>query len=211
MDDESSDKCYFTSLPPELIEAVLLQLDDVHALVLVMHCCKTIHSAVKKPMSLARHVWRQSMSEEGARLAITCHLSTRFRSLLLYDVWEVIFVGLQDNDLFHEAFMEMGIGDLLKMNWLNLIVKDFISDFADTAIPLLGGPAKPLSVAEFGRIHRAFYMAELFFTVFRCENYTIDVIGEHERQFFSLHSPWVNEQVACVHDFLAEMLEPGAF
>jgi hypothetical protein len=68
------------------------------------------------------------------------------------------------------------------------------------------------SQAEIERVERAFYRFEIYCTMFRYgqANYRFD-ISEQRRLFFSHFSPWENEQLACIHDYLARLVAPGMY
>ena len=66
----------------------------------------------------------------------------------------------------------------------------------------------PLSQNEITRIIRAFYRFEIYCNIFRDPKRTINV-REQRDIFFSNFSPWENEQLACIHDYLFRVVSPG--
>ena len=63
----------------------------------------------------------------------------------------------------------------------------------------------PVSNSEMDRIIVALYRVELYFRLFRSADSYAAVAAAQEEQassFFGRFSPWANEQLACVHDFL---------
>ena len=64
---------------------------------------------------------------------------------------------------------------------------------------------------EICRIERALYRFEIYCNIFRESpkaQYS-SVYGEQKRLFFSNFAPWENEQLGCIHDFLARVVSPG--
>lgn len=61
------------------------------------------------------------------------------------------------------------------------------------------------------RIHRALYRFEIYRNLF-CQSpakVQSSVYGEQNELFFSHFAPWENEQLGCIHDFLARIVLPG--
>lgn len=71
------------------------------------------------------------------------------------------------------------------------------------------------------RIERAFYRFEIYCNLFRetpstkpilfCESPDVQsiVYSEQKTLFFANFSPWENEQLGCIHDFLVRTVSPG--
>lgn len=85
--------------------------------------------------------------------------------------------------------------------------------FAACALERISPPGKtwkptsqPLSPAEHFRFCRALYRFELFYTLHR-KGASFDDMNDW---FFTKHSPWENEQLACVYSYLGIRLDQGA-
>ncbi|KAK2046699.1 hypothetical protein LZ31DRAFT_182901 [Colletotrichum somersetense] len=73
-----------------------------------------------------------------------------------------------------------------------------------------------LSPTEYFRFCRAFNRVELFYNLFSKRMKVVDsviqstVLSEGRNLwFFNKHTPWENEQIACVHDFLESEIAKG--
>jgi hypothetical protein len=91
---------------------------------------------------------------------------------------------------------------------MHSIVQSFCDKFAAAAFEKLyendNHAAGVLSSDENFRIMRALYRAELYWELFGRESGGL--VSNLGNGFFDRHSPWVNEQLACIHDFLEREL-----
>lgn len=69
---------------------------------------------------------------------------------------------------------------------------------------------RPATRAETSRVERAMYRFEIFCNLFR-EFWDSDFLEQLWDFFFSNFSPWENEQLACVHDYLVQAVSPGMY
>ncbi|KAI9839078.1 MAG: hypothetical protein M1837_002255 [Sclerophora amabilis] len=103
--------------------------------------------------------------------------------------------------------------DSIAVNELQSHVDFFSADFASSALsanPLDGSPddsPSPPTEMESCRIQRAFYRFELHCHLFRHQHHQrLHHPHEDSCLFFASHSPWENEQLACIHDYLYKRL-----
>lgn len=79
--------------------------------------------------------------------------------------------------------------------------------------PVSGKPEPshpPPSKRETGRIERALYRLEIYSNlIWNRIAYSIEEGNRQHLAFFSAFSPWENEQLACIRDYLIEALRPG--
>ncbi|KAK2757965.1 hypothetical protein FQN54_004371 [Arachnomyces sp. PD_36] len=106
--------------------------------------------------------------------------------------------------------------DIARISGIQEHINFFIDDFASTANSARpngdGNQPQPLTRNERSRIEVAFFRFELYCNLFRQRGvYTSGGRETHERieeghwkLFFDFFSPWENEQLACVHDYLAD-------
>ncbi|KAK3903554.1 hypothetical protein C8A05DRAFT_32694 [Staphylotrichum tortipilum] len=101
------------------------------------------------------------------------------------------------------------------LNSMHAMVEWFTRDFARDTLPLVGselGLKRPggmtLSADETFRIQRAMYRFQMY-----CDMLQSPMDGKGNwlgkrlrRNFFGRFSPWVNEQLACVHDYFERVL-----
>ncbi len=103
---------------------------------------------------------------------------------------------------------------------MHAMVEWFTRDFARDTLPLVGkelGLERPgemvLSADETFRIHRAMYRFQMYCNLF----YKSPPATAQEwwfglglrKYFFGRYSPWVNEQLACIHDYFERVLSRG--
>jgi hypothetical protein len=76
--------------------------------------------------------------------------------------------------------------------------------------PLCG--TGPVTRAEISRIERAMYRFEMFCGLFsgfgNCRSHLLEGLWD---TLFLNFSPWENEQLACVHDYLVQAVYPGMY
>ena len=87
----------------------------------------------------------------------------------------------------------------------------FVADFAHKTLvksPTAAHRAWP-SPHERVRIARTFYRFETYCNLFRNPKRNLFTIEEQREIFFGCFSPWENEQLACVHDYLFRAVSPG--
>lgn len=136
---------------------------------------------------------------------------------LLYDEYR--------EPVWYDIFAKPGPVDLSFASALSRthsIIEYFTRDFLRDTLPLvrrhLGLPRRDhtsASADEIYRIHRAMYRFQLYCNLFRSP-YTR---GQRHREFsailsvrfFGSFSPWVNEQLACIHDYFELVLSRGSF
>ncbi|MCJ1283012.1 hypothetical protein MMC26_002339 [Xylographa opegraphella] len=102
------------------------------------------------------------------------------------------------------------ISDAVPVSMLHDDISFFMADFVSMALavhPVTGVPdvfPSPLTSREEFRISQAFYRFELYCNLFRERGWKDDRFRPEEQQaiFFDQYSPWENEQLACVHDYL---------
>lgn len=59
------------------------------------------------------------------------------------------------------------------------------------------------------RYEREFYRFELYCNLYHDFKTPVMSLEEQRVFFFSNFSPWENEQLTCVHDYLIRLLAPG--
>lgn len=68
----------------------------------------------------------------------------------------------------------------------------------------------PLSTNEVTRIERSLYRFEIYCNLFRdSAQFTFAPGPEQREAYFSKFSPWENEQLACVQDYLSGAIREG--
>lgn len=122
-------------------------------------------------------------------------------------------LNLNEDRLASEA-QGMSASEIARLSTRHDIVRKFATQFASSAWAKLEIEAPlTLSVAEDLRLCRSFYRFDLLCGFLRSyrpslESERMILIGMKSHAL-SWHSPWVNEQVACAHDFLESRLLEG--
>ena len=75
--------------------------------------------------------------------------------------------------------------------------------------PESGPSPRPLSQTEKNRIIRNFYRFQIYCNIFRDESPPISVYRQR-KSYFAHFAPWENEQLACIHDYLLNIITPGS-
>ncbi|KND93678.1 hypothetical protein TOPH_01416 [Tolypocladium ophioglossoides CBS 100239] len=98
----------------------------------------------------------------------------------------------------------------LRLGRLHFYVDGLAKKFAMAALtkrPL--NRSKSIARQEICRIERALYRFEIYCNLFReSRKAQSSVYGEQKRLFFANFAPWENEQLGCIHDFLAQVVSP---
>ncbi|KAF2276994.1 uncharacterized protein EI97DRAFT_305534 [Westerdykella ornata] len=101
--------------------------------------------------------------------------------------------------------------DAVPMAKLHACVGELASQFIATAAtksPVWG--TRPATRAEVSRIERAMYWFETFCNLFRgFEKSNPRLLKQLWSVYFLNFSPWENEQLACVHDYLVQAVYPA--
>ena len=112
------------------------------------------------------------------------------------------------------------LSEALVVSDLHTHVQYFADDFCSSILtrnPISGLPDPshaPLSKAEKTRIYRVFYRVELYCNLFRIfgprvNQRSVDArlaAEEQQEVFFDKFTPWENEQLGCIHDYLLRKL-----
>jgi hypothetical protein len=200
------------SLPREINNLIMCNLSDIQSLkaVILSHSFfyrlflegrnSIIHQIVSRtiPSGLLFHaviILESSRLQPWARGKVKhlLHLYHHKRDILLSRQWT--------------------ISDALALCQFHHHVSFFASNFAMSALsklppnPDAKEPSLTPSMTEWSRIYRNFYRFELYCNLFRPYGGKKEpqprLSAEEQRElFFDLYSPWENEQLACVHDFL---------
>lgn len=98
---------------------------------------------------------------------------------------------------------------------VDFLTKDFVQkalaasrfvESVESAVPA------PPTTTEIDRIQRAFYMFEIYRNIFTRHYFNRQWgSGAQQGMFFQYFSVWQNEQLACVHDYLVQLIIPGKY
>ena len=200
-------------LPYELIAGVLRQLDHVQQLFQARLACRHINDSFLQDRTIPMDVLKNQIGFELIPFAVASYRLSHSSSTteecesVLHDL------HLKEDRLASEA-QGMSASDIARLSTRHDIVREFATQFASSAWAKLEIEAPlTLSVAEDLRLCRSFYRFDLlcgFIRAYRpsLESETMVLLGL-KRYALSWHSPWVNEQITCAHDFLESRLLEG--
>ncbi|PVH92818.1 hypothetical protein DM02DRAFT_619692 [Periconia macrospinosa] len=203
-------------LPMELQQNIFLHLhrtDDISAAALT---CRSLLLAFLDAKSVIENkVLRNEIRRDVLPKALAVLKSARMlrqsqRSVLSIQEF------LEENFTFRtEPHWQLPSTDVYALSRLNGIITRFARRYISYA--LKESPRRQEDVErrpskdEVARVHRAFYRFELWCNLFKTHK-TNETILEPDQQrevFFDRFSPWENEQLACIYDYLARAILPA--
>ncbi|CAM1510998.1 Fc.00g085110.m01.CDS01 [Cosmosporella sp. VM-42] len=202
------------SLPNHLLADVLCELDNIRHLRSALLSHSAFYAAFRVNSSIPVEILRRQIPENLFSLAIAAFVSRRS----VRDPRGV------DAGRFLTEFYDEPCGLLGQCERLNLVQALEIGTFHDTLVKLRDGYAKTtlrklynlnynieltaarakISPGEDYRICRALYRFQIFRNLFLDQPLSLDSDKPSKALFFDRHSPWVNEQLSCVYDYLEE-------
>jgi hypothetical protein len=207
-----------TSLPCEVIAGVLRNLDNVSYLLPSILTCRHFYSSFKENPGLELDILRRQVTPALLPYSIAVMEASQLpRPRTAASIQSLLDTLYNEPALLVSRARKMPLDTVLKMGRTHDIIESLAVGFASDAWTLLGqkepglSGSLVLSSTEFFRFCRAFYRVELYFSLFRGDQDQMN--GDFEdgqtQWFFSKHPPWVNEQLACVHDFLEKKVSEG--
>ena len=200
----------YPSLPPELAPIVLCQAPDAPTLRnLIISAPSFYHGYRATPKIILEAVLS---NEYGSRLlpeALTTQLSARLPKEDFDSARDVLLTKLQNKP---QVPVDWTLADSLALSKIHDNVNFFALEFAahwnehvDETIPLDNEPA---TRTEMERIRRALFRFELY-----CNSFpkSLDRPGPDERKelFLDRFSPWENEQLVTMYEYLLERMSIG--
>jgi len=194
-------------LPTEVQQALLSASTDVYSLRSLVLSCSTLYHCFKGTESLIIH--QVLLNEIGISVLPEAVLALRSpRRPPKYDK-EFQNYFLVTRQIPPKTWK---LSEAMHMSRTAFYVQFFAADFIERVRYKWPDDVVFPSQAETERVERAFYRFEIYCTMFRYgqANYRFH-ISEQRRLFFSHFSPWENEQLACIHDYLARLVAPGMY
>ena len=205
-----------TELPLDLVVMILYSLDNARWLRLALLSCRTFYASLTD--ITASRVLKNQIPSSLLPYAIAARAASQMYPPTAQGVESSLdSLNLNSKELA-SRITGIDLSSAFKIGRLHDIVHKLAIDFANTSLTKLRLPRtaydKKPSSREYNRICRALYRAELYFKLFRKprECYSpILSLEERNRLFFDPYPPWVNEQLACIHDFLEQKVSDAAF
>ena len=200
-------------LPCELVANVLRHFANVEQLLPARLACRHINESFLQHSTLSTEILRNQIGFELIPLAVASFRLSHNPSTT--EECQSLLEDLHLNqDRLASEVQGMSASDISRLSMRHDLVRQFATDFASSAWGKLEKEVPPnLSVAEDLRLCRSFYRFDLLCGFIRAYKPSLEsermVLLAMKRYALSWHSPWVNEQVACAHDFLESRLLEG--
>ena len=204
----------FTSLAPELKQAIFSALPDTSSLVsLVLTCSSFYHTFFMAEPLIVKAVLHNQIGADLMFDAMIVFGSTK----IIPNDYDTVFRLLQTHAKRDPTYLSTTwkLREAFTISELHGDVETFSNGFASSALstnPVTGlqdEPHSPLSVQECTRIKRTFYRFEFFCNIF-CKYGKIaqaqQILYKFKKLFFASCAPWENEQLACVREYLFDCL-----
>lgn len=209
------------SLPIEVVALILENLGSVKNLAVVLLSCKRFYAAFHARPSLVADILGQHMPDSLLFYAITADAAACLRHPLSLPVIEAFFHDYFEDPRSFPLVAKprtMSLTVAKRLEATHDAVGFLVTQYARGAWQA-NFPSNPamgydvdLSETEYFRLCRAFYRVETFYNVFRQDQHGMGSQvhrGHEDVLFFSQHSPWEREQMACVHRFLEASFSQG--
>lgn len=209
-----------TSLTPELKGAIFQNLPDVtSAKSLALTSSSFYYTFLDARSLILTHVLQNQISTDLLHSAFAAFKASKIPVWTKQAVRD--FLGEYfGNSVPHES-QKWNLSEALHMSKIHSCVDFFAAEFASFAlskIPTARGSNAAPSLTEMIRIKRILYRFELYCNLFRKPSHDRMIrgkrncltrpnpFGKQEQRdiFFNLFSPWENEQLGCIHDYLVE-------
>lgn len=209
-----------TTLPCEIVVAILTELDDFQSLASSLLTCRYVYGCFKEGHGVETSLVRRHVTPALLPYAVaTLEMSQLPKQCPYSRVYGLLNALYYNPDQLVGHMKTMPRKTLQKILRMYDIIHDLVKEYAKKAWLRFGqkradpdSPGFTLSHDEHFRFCRAFYRVEIFYSLFRhsgndSNNGTFMVIANH--CFFSRHAPWENEQLGCVSSFLESMFARG--
>ena len=201
-------------LPSELVQHILDLLPDVKSLLSTILTCSSVYNAFTgDEVQITSQVVKNRMDVEVLPEAVAAVNSSHLAPWTLEPMQKFVNDQLLSRQTPQSSWT---LSDALFLESLHCHVEYFALDFASQALAKLSVPgdanamlASPLTPDELHRTQRAFYRFEIYCNLFKARKPQVFDIHEHRGVFFSNFSPWENEQLGCIHDYLFNVVALG--
>lgn len=205
-------------LPLEISQCILATLDDVFSLRSTALTCRFLfHALLNAEETITSQVLLKHLNPGILRDAVFAKDSSRLKVWPRCDVLEFLSQYLGQRETL---CMRWKLSEAIPMAELYNNIHHLALDFSSEAMATSGWfvcswtrfdrVPTPLSSNEVDRIERTLYRFEIYCNLFRDAQPPPFILGREQRDvFLSKLSPWENEQLACIHDYLARAVEQG--
>jgi hypothetical protein len=221
------------SLPLHLIAGILSLLDNIQQLPSILLSHPVFYSAILETPTLPLDILHRTIPSSLLPLAVATYESQsaiRESHGLGVEAFLVECYGNAPRDI-NGGQLRLSVAQALQLDNVYGAISELSNEFALCSLRRIHGLRKydpipddqQVSPIESYRISRAFYRLQIYRNLFlsgkkesnlfaNSEDHTRDHLSRDKVQkdlFFGRHSPWVNEQLACVYDHLELRLPVG--
>ncbi|KAI1632894.1 hypothetical protein F4809DRAFT_56899 [Biscogniauxia mediterranea] len=202
-------------LPLELVASILCELDDIRFLPAAILTCRHFYLSFREHANIKNEVLQNQVGHQLLPYAVAtleAHRMPYPRQSLLS-----ILHHEPEPAAMAASLRLMPLPSLLEIGQMHDIVQNLATDFSTDAWNLLDEGDQTcrgelaLSPAETLRLQRAFYIVELCLAFFKSED---RLTGNPQEirltRYLSKHSPWENEQLGCIHDYLEKRISQAS-
>ncbi|EGD94589.1 hypothetical protein TESG_02099 [Trichophyton tonsurans CBS 112818] len=212
-----------TSLPAEIQETILSQLDSFRTLNSIAATCRAFRDLVLyHPRGIIDRILKSIIPDEVFPEAITFFEASKLPTTNVEVVQELLgryFTSLKRNMGPRPKF---SLSEATTLEKYHRLIQGFTHVFITSALskhPITGDEVKPpwfVTKGEQYRIQRALYRFELYWKLFkrmerndRSQRYPQLAIPlqDHSKLYFDHFAPWENEQMICIQDFLLRIVD----
>jgi hypothetical protein len=215
-------------MPVHLLSMVLSDLDGMQTLGSAILSHSSFYAAYKEQSrNIITRIVQNQIPLDLIPYAIAVYKATQVDHRNLKEVKLLLIRHFSDEALLPRSMLqpehlEPAVAHLLSKT--HSAVERFSHDFVDDTLPLTRdqpGLYRPnhnqASPSEVFRIRRALYRFQLYCNLsfrderdLRRDKEQRETLFHYQQRFlFGLFSPWVNEQLACIHDYLERVLSIG--
>jgi hypothetical protein len=197
-----------TDLPCEIVGTILKNLDHLQWLPPALLTCRHFYVSFKESHGVEASILRHQTTPALLPHAVAVMEASRLpRPLVGSSVFGLLEELYRSPARLAARVSALPTPVVRKMARTHDAIHALATSFATTAQERISPPrtVTALSPSEYFRFCRAFYRAELFYTLFGHRGFN-DTMKEW---FFWRHRDWENEQLACVYDYLDERFTQG--
>ena len=207
----TSTRSRLEQLPLEAKQSILSSLTNIASLKATALTCSSLYQAFKSAEELIiTEVFLNEIDIDVLPEAIIAHKSETWTRPPVFAAEH-----LQSRQPISSK-KRLNIPELLPLSKTAKHIDYFAHDFASQALAARPPISAPPSREELNRIKRAFYRFEIYGNMFTSlspptQMFEVQVHVAPAAIFFACFSPWENEQLACVHDYLFSIVAPSMF
>lgn len=208
-----------SSLPLHLLADILRMVANVQHLPAVLLSHRIFYTAFLDAPSLPADILRLQLPDHLLPLALAAYASQKsVRDKNGLDANQFL------TECYDKPFNALGghyitLDQALHISRLDDALTELRSEFCESTLQKLYGLGRDdpisaaqqrLSAGELYRISRALYRFQIYGNLFLDQEEGAEPNEAQKALFFDRHSPWVNEQLVCIYDYLETRLTGGA-